>query len=131
MPSACAAMPGRDLSRTFIAVLNPVPSSPSKFSAGTWQSSKISSTVGEPRIPIFFSSFPTLKPGDVFSTAKALMPFGPLAGSVTAKTQTTSATPPCVIQILVPLRTYLSPRFSARVRIEPAASEPLPASVSA
>ena len=82
-------------------------------------------------MPIFFSSLPTLKPGNVFSTKKALMPFGPLSGSVTAKTVITSATLPCVIQTLLPLRTYASPFFSARVRIEPAASEPLPASESA
>ena len=82
-------------------------------------------------MPIFFSSLPTLKPGNVFSTINAEMPLGPLVGSVTANTQTTSATPPCVIHTLVPLRMYLSPFFSARQRIEPAASEPLPDSVKA
>ena len=105
MPSACAAMPGRDLSSTFIAILKPSPSSPSRLAAGTSQSAKISSTVGEPRMPIFFSSLPTVNPGVPFSTTNALTPREPAAGSVTAKTQTTSATLPLVIQIFCPLST--------------------------
>jgi hypothetical protein len=75
------------------------------FAAGTRQFSKLSSTVGEPRIPIFFSSLPTVNPGVPFSTTNALMPFGPLVGSVTAKTVTMSATLPLVIQIFEPSST--------------------------
>ena len=105
MPSACAAMPGRDLSSTFIAILKPPPSGPSMFAAGTRHSVNVSSTVGEPRMPIFFSSLPTANPGVPFSTTNALIPFAPFSGSVTAKTVTMSAMLPWVIQIFVPSST--------------------------
>ena len=88
-----------------MAILKPSPSGPSMLAAGTRQSVKISSTVGEPRMPIFFSSLPTANPGVPFSTTNALMPLAPLSGSVTAKTVTMSAMLPCVIQIFVPSST--------------------------
>ena len=41
-----------------------------QFAAGTRQSVNTSSTVGDPRMPIFFSSLPTANPGVPFSTTK-------------------------------------------------------------
>ena len=57
-----------------IAILNPSPSSPSRFAAGMRQSSKNTSPVVEPLIPIFGSIRPTLNPGASASTTNALMP---------------------------------------------------------
>ena len=64
----------------------------------------MSSVVEEPRMPSFFSSRPTAKPGKLFSTMKALMPRWPFVLSVTAKMTKVSATPPLVIKTLLPLR---------------------------
>ena len=50
------------------------------------QSSKVSSPVVEPEIPIFGSSRATAKPGASDSTRKAEMPEWPASGSVFAKT---------------------------------------------
>src|SRR2546422_4396909 len=44
-----------------IAILNPSPSSPSRWSTGTGQSVKWSATVGEARMPSFLSFLPTEK----------------------------------------------------------------------
>ena len=71
MPSAWAAIPGRERSSTRIAVRNPVPSSPTSASAGTRQPSNTSSPVVEPLMPIFGSIRATEKPGASFSTMKA------------------------------------------------------------
>src|SRR5437764_984786 len=62
MPSACAATPGRERSRMRIAILNPSPSSPSRFAAGMRQSSNASSPVVEPEMPIFGSRRVTDEP---------------------------------------------------------------------
>ena len=72
---------------------------------------------------------PALNPGMPFSRMKAEMPLLPCAGSVTAITTATCATPALVMKALVPLRTQLSPSRVARVFIA-AASEPEPGSVS-
>ncbi len=69
-----------------IAIVKPSPSSPSRFAAGMRQSSKASSPVVEPLIPIFGSSRVTSKPGASASTTKAEMPPCPSAGSVFANT---------------------------------------------
>ena len=69
-----------------IAILKPSPSSPSRFSAGTRHSSKTSSPVVEPAIPIFGSSPETSKPGASASTTNAEIPPCPASGSVFAKT---------------------------------------------
>ena len=74
MPSAWAAMPGRERSSTCIAILNPSPSAPTRFAAGTRQSLKKISPVVEPLIPIFGSSRPTSKPGESASTMKHEIP---------------------------------------------------------
>src|SRR3989441_379955 len=75
MPTAIAPVAGRVTSRVRIAILNPSPSSPSRWSTGTGQSVKWSATVGEARMPSFFSFLPTEKPGVPFSTRKAVTPF--------------------------------------------------------
>src|SRR2546426_576832 len=49
MPTAMAPVGGRVRSRVRIAIVNPSPSSPSRFSTGTRQSLKWSATGGEPR----------------------------------------------------------------------------------
>ena len=95
-------MPMRPPSSVPIAMEKPFPSLPSRFSFGTTQSSKMSSHVEEPRIPIFNSFFPTENPGKPFSTMKAEMPFVPRLLSVIAKTIYTSACPAFVMKILLP-----------------------------
>src|ERR1035437_6645668 len=129
-PSAQAAMVRRPLSSTFLAILNPSPSRPSRFFRGTSQSSNTSSTVCEPRRPIFFSIVPTDTPGNPFSTANAEMPFGPFDLSIRAITVWTPAMSPFVMKCLTPMMTYVSPLSSAVVwRRE--ASEPALGSVRA
>ena len=51
IPSAWEAMPIRPASSVVMAILKPEPGWPSKFSFGTWQSSKMTLQVDEPRIP--------------------------------------------------------------------------------
>ena len=60
-----------------IAILNPSPSSPSRFAAGMRQSLKKISPVVEPLIPIFGSIRPTSNPGASASTTNAEMPAVP------------------------------------------------------
>ena len=69
-----------------MAIRKPSPSSPSRFPAGTRQSSKRSSPVVEPAMPIFGSRRATSKPGASDSTTKAEIPEWPASGSVLAKT---------------------------------------------
>ena len=57
-----------------MAIRKPSPSSPSRFSAGTRQSTKKISPVVEPLIPIFGSILPTSNPGALASTTKAEIP---------------------------------------------------------
>ena len=58
-----------------MARAKPLPGLPSRRSLGILQSSKISSQVEEPRMPIFFSCLPTEKPGSVRSTMKEVISF--------------------------------------------------------
>jgi len=129
--------------------LNPIPSSPSRWSAGTSTSSKISSRVSEARHPSLSSFFPARNPGIgandgscptpaaaaparshvSFVKMKLEIPLVPRVGSVTAVTTKTSPTPPCVMKRFVPFSTYRSPRRTAVVCVPPA-SEPAPGSVS-
>ncbi len=88
-----------------MSTLTPRPTSPSTFSAGTSQSSKMSSQVSDPRIPSLSSFWAVEYPGKSFSTMKAVMPRAPAAGSVFAYTTSTSACGPLVIHILVPFST--------------------------
>ena len=52
MPRLIAARPSRSISRLRIMFVMPPPSVPSRFSAGTRQSSKISSHIVDARMPI-------------------------------------------------------------------------------
>ena len=54
------------------------------FAAGTWQSRNTSSQVFEPRMPSLSSFCAVEKPGNRFSTRKAVMPLAPASGSVRA-----------------------------------------------
>jgi len=54
-PTACAAIPMRPPSRALSAIFRPWPSWPRRFSAATSQASRIISTLGEHRWPIFSS----------------------------------------------------------------------------
>ncbi len=69
-----------------IAILKPSPSSPSRFAAGMRTSSKVSSPVVEPLMPIFGSRRATSNPGVSASTTNAEMPPWPASGSVFANT---------------------------------------------
>src|SRR5450756_144645 len=113
IPTACAAMPGRDRSSVRMARRKPSPSGPSKLAAGTRTSSKASSAVGEPRIPILCSSRLTEKPGLAVSTTNAeIRRCRSASGSVTAKTVTRLATLPWLMKRFPPEITYVSPSVS-------------------
>jgi len=111
-----------------MAMRKPRLTSPSRLTAGTRQSWKITSMVEDARIPSVFSRVPSEQPGRVFSTTKALMPRVFFSGSVEAYTTNASAAPPLVTKILVPLRIQSSPSRTAVVRVAPA-SEPACGSV--
>ena len=119
--------PERPLLRTAIAILNPFPSSPSRFSPGIrtfWNE-----TVHVPlaRIPILSSFGPVEIPSQLRSTRKAES--FPSVPSVRANTVKKSAKGPFVIQIFSPVRSQLpSACLVALVLMEPA-SEPDPDSV--
>ena len=128
IPRAWDAIPILPPSRVFIASLKPLPSLPRRFSLGILQSSKISSQVEEPLIPILSSGSPTVNPGVPLSTMKAEIPWFPLDLSVIAMITNTSANPAFVIKIFDPLSTYSSPSSTAVV-LWPLASVPAPGSV--
>ena len=94
------------------------------FAAGTRHFSNTSSTVGEPRMPIFFSSFPTLKPGVPFSTTNALMPLAPLVGIGYGEHRHDVGDAALCDPDLRAVEYVVVAVARARVRIEPAASEP-------
>ena len=73
MPTAWAPMAGRLRSRVCMAMVKPMPSSPTRLAAGTRTSSKTTSAVGLPRRPILSSCGATLTPQSA-STTKQLMP---------------------------------------------------------
>ena len=60
-----------------IAILNPCPSAPIRFAAGTRQFSKFTIAVGCDFQPSFFSCAPYESPGVPFSTTMQEMPRGP------------------------------------------------------
>src|SRR6478609_8336747 len=82
--------------RVLNAMTAPLPISPSRFSLGTRQSLRMMGVVDDPRMPIFFSSAPDWKPGELRSTMKAEN-FSP---STLAKMMYTSAKPPFRIHSL-------------------------------
>ena len=113
--------------RMFIAILNPWPTSPSRFPAGTAAFSRNSDAVEEPRIPILCSSWPTVKPGVARSTMKAVC----CSPSTLANTVNTSAKAAFEMNCFAPDSTQRpsAPRV-ARVRMD-IASEPAVGSVRA
>ena len=84
MPRQIGEIIARSRFSPLITTETPRFSSPTRFSAGTRQSSNTSSAVWLPRNPIFSSFCATLKPGKSFSTMKAEMPCGPFSGAVLA-----------------------------------------------
>src|ERR1700732_3123553 len=113
-----------------IAILYPLPTSPSTFSFGTRQSSRISSQVEEARIPSLSSFLPTVNPGKLFSIRNAVIPLYPFDASTVANRMNNPASLPFVIQSLRPLRTKSFPLSSALV-CSANASDPDPASLNA
>jgi len=109
-------------------VLKPSPSGPSRWSAGIFASSKTRLAQSEPRMPSFSSPFSTRKPFVSRGTTKALMPFAPMPGCVTAVTMNVPAWFAFVQKHFAPFRTYSPPFRTAVVRVAPA-SEPAPGSV--
>ena len=91
-----------------MATLNPLPSAPRRWSAGTRTFSKCTGVVEDPRMPSFFSSGPTWIPPISLVTAKAETRFSlrpRTSTSVWAKTVKKSAMPPLVTHCLDPLST--------------------------
>jgi hypothetical protein len=91
----------------------PLPTSPSRFSAGMRASSKVSGQVELPRMPILCSSAPMVNPGVSRSTMKALN----LSPSTLAKTMKTSANPAFVIHCLLPFRIQFFPSGERTARV--------------
>ena len=118
----------RPTSKVIIAILNPCPGSPSKFSFGIRQLSKIKFAVELPRIPSLSSFLPRLKPGVPFSTMNALIPLCFKLLSVVAKTTAQSASCAFVIQHFSPFNIQASPSSRAVVLAAPA-SLPFPGSL--
>lgn len=113
-----------------MAILKPIPSSPSRLSLGMRQSSKMMLPVDEARMPSLSSFFPNESPGVGMGTRKALMPLFCKDLSVLAKTTVAEASQQLVIQALVPFRTHESPSARAVVEAAPA-SLPFPGSLRA
>ena len=88
-----------------MATLNPSPSFPSRFFAGTRTSSKMIEEVADALIPIFFSCFPSETPFHFMSTTNAVIPLCDFALSVIVKRTQVSACGAFVMKFLVPLTT--------------------------
>ena len=67
-------MPMRPSFSVSMAILYPLPTSPTTRSLGILQLSSSSSQVLDALMPSLLSRLPTEKPGSVFSTRKAVMP---------------------------------------------------------
>ncbi len=113
-----------------MAMRKPSSTSPSTAEAGTWQSSKNIWQVLEARMPSFFSFAPARRPGVSAGIRKAVMPraFG-TSGLVTAYTRYRPASPPLVIQLLVPFSTQLPSGWRRALACMFEASEPEVASL--
>ncbi len=89
MPSACAAMLGRDLFREASRICRPSPGCPSRLARGTRALVEVERGRGRaPRWPILSSSRPTEKPGVPFSSTSAEMAL--LASSISLHLPNTS-----------------------------------------
>src|SRR3954470_5931243 len=128
-PHAPAATVKRPWSSPYMAISNPCPSSPTRFSAGTSTFSKKSSPVDPAQMPSLCSVSAVVKPGIPRSSMKAEMPLCFAAGSVFANTSAWSATLAYEIQFFEPLRMYPSPSRRA-VDFIAATSDPAAGSVS-
>ena len=104
MPTQPAATETRPLSSVVIAILKPLPSSPSSADAGTRTSERNSSAVAWPRSPSLPLISRASKPGVSVGTRNAETPRGP-SSLVRAKTSATSAQVPLVMKSFWPLRT--------------------------
>src|SRR6476661_6478803 len=128
-----AASPSRPELRISRAILNPWPTAPRTFSAGTATFSKVTVRVSLPLIPIFCSGWPREIPGDFASTMKAVTRCFVLPSVVTgtlAKTVKTPAYPAFEIQILVPESEYDVPSaLGTADDVIACASDPEPGSV--
>ena len=126
------AIESRSCGRLWASMPKALPSSPSRFRAGTRTLSKVSSAVSEDFMPILWRLRPRMKPGMSASTTSSDRPLRRLSGSfeVRATTITRSALMPPVMKVLLPLRIQSSPSRTAVV-VTPARSEPMPGSVIA
>jgi hypothetical protein len=104
-PTAPAAVPGRVKSSVVIATLNPSPSAPRRFAAGTLTSWNAIAEVSVARCPILSRCFSTTTPSRSVGTTNALSPRWPFDLSVDAKTVSQDACPAFVMNILEPFRT--------------------------
>src|SRR5688572_9928424 len=131
-PTHPAARESLPVFRISTAILNPRPTSPTTFAAGTGTSWYDSSTVFDPLIPILYSGLPDVNPGRSRVTRNAVIFSRPSGIGVLAKVWMTWAYPPFVHQILLPLRTQTSRVGSYMARLFSAcASEPEEGSVRA
>ncbi len=122
MPTAWAPTEGRVASKVAMAAWPPLllPSRalairsssfslpPSSSEPGTRTSSNTTSAVWLARMPILENLVPCDSPGVPGGTMKLAWPREPSSGSTVATTTWTSAMPPLVIQVLVPLMTHSS-----------------------
>ena len=113
-----------------IIIMKPPPSAPSRFAAGTRQSSKNSSLVSCDAMPILWRRLPFVNPLRFASTTNIEIPrcafFG--SGSVFAATITRSHSWPFEMNVFWPFSTQSPPSLTAVVAIA-ARSEPVPGSV--
>ena len=98
-------MPGRERSKTFIAIMKPAPSPSISALAGTSTSLRNTSAAGSARCPSLPSGLPTVRPGVSRSTKNALMPLCRASGSVFANTTNMLASGALEIHTLEPLIT--------------------------
>src|SRR5712692_4316225 len=104
-PTAPAATVKRPWSSPYMAISNPWPSSPIRFSAGTSTFSKKSSPVEPAQTPSLCSVSAVVKPAMPCSSTNAEMPLCFASGSVLANTSAWSATEAYEIQFFWPFRT--------------------------
>ncbi len=142
MPMACAPTAGREASKVAIAAFfpaAPVPRAeaapaarsrararrsssfslpPSRQCPGILTSSRTTSAVCEARMPCFLNFWPWESPEVPGGTMNEAWPRAPRAGSTVATMTCTSAMPPLVAQVLVPVSTHSSVAswYTARVR---------------
>src|SRR5215213_3821706 len=104
VPTVDARMQARSHAIEELNSAIPAPGRPSRASAGTAQSSRKTSLIGDVLSPILCSGCPRVRPGVERTTRNAHRPANPLLG-VVANTTTTSATGAFVTNVLDPLST--------------------------